>query len=488
MLTEEIQSAFNYTLLIYMNQSTISDKKTESDIIDVKFDTPQKVKIPVVGVRNYSDDMGLELSELFDKYPIGTTMFLRINKTGEKYAGSVSLFDVMSNKIGSLGKVVRRYIELAIPKDGILPCTVVGHSLKHHAIYVEAINNVGIKKPYIRNSAPEENEIIFETTEHDKKIQMMTQMLLTLLDSDNPNAEQILAIAKEYAKICCTTLDGDTVFKVYDIRRKLEALNEKSNNMFDDVISEIFENEKDLGRRQNDVKTRVYLEQFNRILESAKKGEKDKSSQLENYRKNLEFVNTGKLPKRVVEDEIKHLSELLAKELMGRYPEAVDNEIEFAKALYSLNYNLRSMYVLYTRRIKRDYLLNMLQEYDEVKTEDDKDIILKDEKELCISLNRSQRQMFDKAEEEGIIKYNAERKGYDKGECSSKVLIAYFCGKLFCGDYVEDKGWKNGGRFDEAKFLCELFGFDVAGTRRKQIDTEKLPTGYKRVDKLFKKK
>lgn len=353
-----------------MNQSTVSDKKTESDIIDVKFDTPQKVKIPVVGVRNYSDDMGLELSELFDKYPIGTTMFLRINKTGEKYPGSVSLLDVMSNKIGSLGKVVRRYIELAIPKDGILPCTVVGHSLKHHAIYVEAINNVGIKKPYIRNSAPEENEIIFETTEHDKKIQMMTQMLLTLLDSDNPNAEQILAIAKEYAKICCTTLDGDTVFKVYDIRRKLEALNEKSNNMFDDVISEIFENEKDLGRRQNDVKTRVYLEQFNRILESAKKGEKDKSSQLDNYRKNLEFVNRGKLPKRVLEDEIKHLSELLAKELMNGYIKAIETDEDFATALYSLNYNLRSIYVLYTRRIKWEHLMKMLQEYDEVKAEE----------------------------------------------------------------------------------------------------------------------
>lgn len=356
-----------------MNQSTISDKKAESDIIEVKFDTPQKVTIEVVGVRNYIKNMGLELPELFAKYPKGSTMFLRTNKTGEKYPGSVSLLILLGGnfyQLGSLGKVVRRYIELAIPKDGMLPCTVVGHSLEHKAIYVEAINDVGIKKPYIRNSAPEENEIIFETTEHDKKIQMMTQMLLTLLDSDNPTAEQILAIAKEYAKICCTTLDGDTVFKVYDIRRKLEALNEKSNNMFDDVISEIFENEKDLGRRQNDVKTRVYLEQFNRILESAKKGEKGKSSQLDSYIKSLKFVNGGKLPKRVVEDEIKHLSELLAKELMGRYPEAVDNEIEFAKALYSLNYNLRSMYVLYTRRIKRDYLLTMLQELDEVKADE----------------------------------------------------------------------------------------------------------------------
>lgn len=111
------------------------------------------------------------------------------------------------------------------------------------------------------------------------------------------------------------------------------------------------------------------------------------------------------------------------------------------------------------------------------------------EKPLCVVLNSKQRQILEAAEQNSIIVYNPTRKGYDKGQQSSNVLVAYLCGRIFCGDYSEDDVWKGGKRFDEAKYCEKLFGFDVAATRRKTRNSGagKPPMGYERVDNLFEK-
>lgn len=108
--------------------------------------------------------------------------------------------------------------------------------------------------------------------------------------------------------------------------------------------------------------------------------------------------------------------------------------------------------------------------------------------ELCITLNSKQQAKLKAAEEEGIIKYNPTQQGYNVGDQSSNVLVAYLCGKMFCRDYTSEDGrWKAGGRFDEAKYCKELFGFDVAGTRRSAQGNGagKSPIGHERVDKIF---
>lgn len=111
------------------------------------------------------------------------------------------------------------------------------------------------------------------------------------------------------------------------------------------------------------------------------------------------------------------------------------------------------------------------------------------EKHLCVALNSKQQKILEAAEQNNIIVYNPTREGFDKGNQSSNVLVAYLCGRIFCGDYVEKGIWKGGKRLDEAKYCEQLFGFDVAGTRRKTRNSGagKPPIGYERVDKLFEK-
>lgn len=111
------------------------------------------------------------------------------------------------------------------------------------------------------------------------------------------------------------------------------------------------------------------------------------------------------------------------------------------------------------------------------------------EKPLIIQINTKQRNILEKAEKSNIIKYNAERKGYDNGEHTSNVLVAYLCGRIFCGDYTKNGIWIAGKRFDDAKYCNDLFGFDVAATRRSSRSTGqgKSPIGYDKIDDFLKK-
>lgn len=109
------------------------------------------------------------------------------------------------------------------------------------------------------------------------------------------------------------------------------------------------------------------------------------------------------------------------------------------------------------------------------------------EKQLCVTLNKTQRQMLEAAEHNGIIIYNNVRKGYDKGALASQALVAYLCGKVFCGDFTKDGVWMEGKRFDDAQYCELLFGFDVAGTRRSTRGKGggKSPIGWEKIDELF---
>lgn len=318
------------------------------------------VELTVVGIRNYCPGEEDGLPELFDRHPVGKILFMKINPSGSKFPGSVSVYDGIGNIIGSISKTDRRFIELAIPQDGMLPCKVVGHSLEHNCMYVEAENNVGFKEPYIRQTSVEEGELIFGITEEDERLKTLTQLIQTQLSLPVHDCRELVEVANEYAKICCTSLDGETSFARADILRQLKKVNNGSG-VLDNAINKIFEDTKDLGRKYNDVKTTVYRNQYNRIFASANTKKHGKPSELETYIKSLAFRNGNILTQEVIKEEVDKLSIHLANEFMGTFVEASETDEDFATALYSLNYSLRAIYVMYTRRIKREYLLEMLE-------------------------------------------------------------------------------------------------------------------------------
>lgn len=73
----------------------------------------------------------------------------------------------------------------------------------------------------------------------------------------------------------------------------------------------------------------------------------------------------------------------------------------------------------------------------------------------------------------------------------SKVLLSYFCGRIYCGDFVKkntfgDAQWKTeaNGNFPD-KILSKLFDSpNLGASRRKQL-LGTAPTGYKKIDVLF---
>lgn len=93
---------------------------------------------------------------------------------------------------------------------------------------------------------------------------------------------------------------------------------------------------------------------------------------------------------------------------------------------------------------------------------------------------------FDLAMEAGLMRQTAN--GYEW--IDSQVLLAYFCGKIYCGDYVKvgkmDSTWKAGNEaFFPEKALGKLFSRpNIGASRRKQLEGTP-PKGYQKIEQLF---
>lgn len=316
-------------------------------------------KITVVGIRNYLKNGEDDYDELFSRLPVGSIVFLRIEPTGAPFPGSVSVWDEHNQRIGSISKTDRRYVELEIPNGEMLPVKVSGHSAEHNCIYVTVENTKGVKEPFIRNISLEEDETVFATTEHDMRLQQLTEMMKTqikMLETGmTQKTDALMLTAQEYLQYCCTSLDGQTSFSRGDILNALSLLMDRHKEL-EPIYSAILELHKDIGRMYNDVKTQAYLEQYQRIKTSALTPNEHGRSQFDDYIRRLEFAHGGILSQADIDAEILNLSKLLANEMMKSYEKNTETDEAFATALYSLNYSMNAIYSLYSRQIKLEQL------------------------------------------------------------------------------------------------------------------------------------
>ena len=320
------------------------------------------VELTVVGIRNYLPNGEADYPKLFARLPIGTTVYLRKQSEGEKYPGCVYVYDEEARIIGSLTKTERHFIELEIPKDLMLQAKIIGHSAADNCLYIEAENTKGFSVPYIRQIELTGSETAIPLTTLDNKIKLFTSSMKTMIDSlkkdgDASNVDSLLRIAEKYQTCCCQSLDGDTSFSRGEICQELRILLNQYPAL-KDVYSVIYEQHKDLSTKEE--QTNVFRKQYGRIYERAMLKEEHGSSFLEDYIEKLTFLNGGQLTTEIVQNEILSLSSLLAKELCNNYVMFIKTEESFAHVLYSLNYSLNGIYILFTRRIKLEYLQSLL--------------------------------------------------------------------------------------------------------------------------------
>ena len=331
------------------------------------------VVLTVVGIRNYLPNGEADYPQLFKRLPIGTTVYLRKQSEGEKYPGCVYVYDEEARIIGSITKTERRFIELEIPKDLMLQAKIIGHSAADNCLYIEAENTKGFSVPYIRQIELTGSETAIPLTTLDNKIKLFTSSMKTMIDSlkkdgDASNVDSLLRIAEKYQTCCCQSLDGDTSFSRGEICQELRILLNQYPAL-KDVYSVIYEQHKDLSTKEE--QTNVFRKQYGRIYERAMLKEEHGSSFLEDYIEKLTFLNGGQLTTEIVQNEILSLSSLLAKELCNNYVMFIKTEESFAHVLYSLNYSLNGIYILFTRRIKLEYLQSLLANLsDNVATDD----------------------------------------------------------------------------------------------------------------------
>ena len=460
-------------------------------------DTPLKSKsrtmiFTIVGIRNYLPNGEADYPILFSRLPIGATVYLCIEPPGSRFPGSISVWDDEGNQIGSISKTERRFIELDVPQDGMLPVKVSGHSRKHNCMYFEAENKNGFKDPYIRDVKLEEGETAFPMAKQDKELQTLTALIKTLLDrlkTEDTVSDHFHSTAYKYAQICCSSLDGDTSFSRGDIMFAIQQLKEKFQQL-NPIYDEIFEKNKDIGRKYNDIKTEVYRSQYERIKQMALGKDKNGISPLDSYIKNLKFKNGDQLTPEIINSEIVHLSDLLSKEFYGNYCNNIDCDEDFATALYSLNYSMTAIYRLFTRRIKLDYLkeiknsLNAVSRTMSVDTEYDttkhsqrtqKGEFVKEsdtQSETRLPLPKSldtqrAKTYFQKAIDNGLLKLeNGKFSWIQIGNRGGKSQLAYFCGKVY--GYKHSINGNVGTSFPEED-LNALFGIKRMQSLLQQI-------------------
>ena len=91
--------------------------------------------------------------------------------------------------------------------------------------------------------------------------------------------------------------------------------------------------------------------------------------------------------------------------------------------------------------------------------------------------------------QEGLVTVTDD--GRWQWQLESKTLLAYFCGRMWCGDtplyskHARGWVWQSGqGRFPR-KDLVELFGVRNLRTLREQRFMALLPNGWEQVEKIF---
>jgi len=485
------------------------------------------IELTVVGVRNYCPDGEAGLPAFFDRLPIGTTLYLRVNATGEPFPGAISVYDENMQKIGTVSKTERRFIKRMIPAGGLYPVVISQHSLENHAIYIKGETNLEFETPYLRAIPLEDGEMRLPTAPEDERASLLADMLRTQINrlilatpeirKEEADASQLAALTlnesftfplpgdapsllnnvksllKEYAPLCAESLDGPSAFARGEILLFVRLLCPVYPEL-KKYYQQILDDHKDLNRDSGDVRVAKYRKQSQRIRNMAyTPNERTQRSPMQEFLNALQQVHGEPLSIDAIQEEIAKLKQLLGSSLFGHYFECVNDDLAFSHKLYSLNYQLPALYTLMWRRLRLEFLESLLangiEKADQIVTNPDEVAASSypdDLPPLCVAIPRKQHLLLRKAVQEEIIVYNADRQGYDVAESSSQVLVAYLVGRVFFKDHSKDGCWEKGKRFADAQIYADLFGFDVANTRRSATGkSTKVPIGASRVDKIF---
>lgn len=333
-----------------------------------------KVILPVVGIRNYytEEEKHLpteaeRLASVFRRVPVGSTVYLR-RKTDSEFENDISAsVSPDGGQVGNVKDILTNRIIPAIDCHGWVTAIITEQSYADKSFLVEVENDVGSDPPCLKQYEALEGEFVLPFTSDDSLLMDVQKRARELFDSvtakEQPTAEErdeLMSTLKKYAEYCCKSIDGETKYYrqtlLFDMEQKVSRFPE-----LEAIRRDIFEKDKDLGRCTNDVNVRTYKEQLMRLRQAAYTIQKGAQyNRLDTYLLKLRMADGGQLPRHIAEDERKALGELLATALKGQYAALVSNDANFVSQLYQYKYDMKSLYVLFSRMIRYDYLTKKL--------------------------------------------------------------------------------------------------------------------------------
>lgn len=330
-----------------------------------------EVELTVVGIRNYCEGGKAGYPQLFARLKAGTRVFLEVDPPESQYPGALSVYDGEMNKIGSISKTDRRYIELDVKQRHTLEAFVTRHSAEHNCLWVKADNCLGFNQPYIRHIDKEPQEVLFHLTPGEERLIRIARRVRAFVDrwhlNDDPlpagELEELVSVAQLYRGVCCTSLDGENSFLRADLLHLLDKYRAMDEERIAAIHSAIYEQHKDLGRTPSDVKVRVNRAHYEQILQLATTVPAGRQqTPIEDYVKSLEFVGGGRLTLEALEEEKRRLARRLAEFLENKYTTYAATEEGFADAVYALNYDLQSLHLMHCLRIKLEHISALIEQ------------------------------------------------------------------------------------------------------------------------------
>ena len=307
------------------------------------------------------------LASVFRRVPVGSTVYLR-RKTDSEFENDISAsVSPDGGQVGNVKDILTNRIIPAIDCHGWVTAIITEQSYADKSFLVEVENDVGSDPPCLKQYEALEGEFVLPFTSDDSLLMDVQKRARELFDSvtakEQPTAEErdeLMSTLKKYAEYCCKSIDGETKYYrqtlLFDMEQKVSRFPE-----LEAIRRDIFEKDKDLGRCTNDVNVRTYKEQLMRLRQAAYTIQKGAQyNRLDTYLLKLRMADGGQLPRHIAEDERKALGELLATALKGQYAALVSNDANFVSQLYQYKYDMKSLYVLFSRMIRYDYLTKKL--------------------------------------------------------------------------------------------------------------------------------
>lgn len=340
-----------------------------------------KLILTVVGIRHNIEGGETMLPFFMKKLSYGTKFTLRLTPEGTDFPGAVMVQNYSLQTIGFISKDQIYKIANTIKESeyGEIDAVFTENCKKENKSFEVETDDLDIKPAdqNVTNTHEADNEMVINFDEKDNFSAYFAKHLMRIIsdfEKSHEGLDDLKLCLEKYLEICTLLADGESAKLRAEIVSRLDRLC-KEYKKLKPLYDDLFNKYKDMTK--SEVRIEVLEKQKKRISLLAEDKSKNDCSWLELYFNDFKCRCGGVISLEKIREERKTIYNMLNESLKGRYNFADKNMEAMASQVFSQNLSLRSIYVLFSRLLKYDYLGGLINKakYGVFINDDDADLI-----------------------------------------------------------------------------------------------------------------